>query len=40
MEERVELLLKYFKDNNIEIRRKDAVNILRVDKKEYPQDKH
>ena len=35
MEERVELLLKYFKDNNIEIRRKDAVNILRVDKKEY-----
>ena len=35
MEERVELLLKYFKDNNIEIRRKDAVNILRVNKKEY-----
>lgn len=30
MEERVEALLKYFKDNNIEIKRKYAVNILRV----------
>lgn len=35
MEERVELLLKYFKDNNIEIRRKDAVNILRVSTKDH-----
>lgn len=30
MEERTEAILKYYKDNNVDIRRKDAVNALRV----------
>jgi len=35
MEERVELLLKYFKEIGIDIRRKDAVNMLRVTKEDH-----
>ncbi|HAJ93746.1 MAG TPA: hypothetical protein DCM41_02525 [Synergistaceae bacterium] len=35
MEERVELLLQYFKDNNIDISRKNAVNVLRVTKNDH-----
>jgi len=35
MEERVALLLKYFKDNNTDIRRKGVLNILRVSTKDH-----
>lgn len=35
MEERVELLLKYFKENNIDIKRKSVLNILRVSTKDH-----
>jgi hypothetical protein len=35
MEERVELLLQDFKDNNIDISRKNAVNVLRVTKNDH-----
>lgn len=35
MEERVELLLKHFKENNIDIRRKNAVDILLLSTKDH-----
>ena len=36
MEERTEAILKYYKENNVDIRRKDAVNALRVSIAEGP----
>ena len=35
MEERVALLLQYFKENNIDIKRKSVLNILRVSTKDH-----